>query len=322
MAEPLVSVLVSVYNHRNYIEECLRSILAQRVSFDYEVLVGEDCSPDGTAEVLKGLRSEFPDSFQFILREENLGAVKNGEDLYARARGKYLVDLEGDDFFLSEGKLQVQVDYLEAHPECSATYTHCIVVGEDSAPNGERYPECPNETYTFKDYFYSRLPGQSGTLVCRREQYITARSSFMGIKEFDFYPGDRRNAFIFLCLGTVRVFCEPWSAYRHVKKEGRTNYSSTVKFDETYAQNEVGFGRTLVAYAQRYGTEEALLCAKRTYYRFLLKWGMDSRSSVRLVDALRELKCEPSGKLDMLFAPLRWYLVLGFWMLRGIPVVI
>lgn len=322
MTEPLVSILVSAYNHESYIEECLRSVLSQKVDFDYEVIVGEDCSPDGTAEVLKRLRSEFPDNFQFILREKNLGAVKNGEDLYERARGKYLVDLEGDDFFINKNKLQIQIDYLEIHPECAATYTHCIVVGEDSTPNGERYPECPNEAYTFRDYFYSRLPGQSGTLVCRREQYIAARTSFMEMKDFDFYPGDRRNAFLFLCLGTVHVFCEPWSAYRHVKKAGGTNYSSTVTFDESYAQNEVGFGRTLVAYAQRYATEEAVLCAKRTYYRFLLKWSVDCRSSVRFVDVLRELKREPSGHLDMLFAPIRWYFVLGFWMLRGIPVVI
>ena len=320
MAGPLVSVLVSVYNHRNYIEECLRGILSQKVDFEYEVYVGEDCSPDGTAEVLERLRPEFPDNFHFILREKNLGAVKNGEDLYTRARGKYLVDLEGDDFFTYEGKLQAQVDYLETHPECSATYTHCVVVGEDSSPNGERYPECPNETYCFKDFFYSRLPGQSGTLVCRREQYINARTAFMDMREFDFYPGDRRNAFLFLCMGVVHVFQEPWSAYRHVKKKGSTSYSSTVRFDDAYARNEVGYGRTLVSYAQKYGSEEALLYARRTYYRLLLKWGMDRRSSVRLVDALRQLKHEPSGKLDMLFAPIRWYFVLAFRMLRGIPI--
>lgn len=320
MAEPLVSVLVSVYNHRNYIKECLRGILSQRVGFEFEVLVGEDCSPDGTAEVLRKLRPEFPDNFQFILREKNLGAVKNGEDLYARARGKYLVDLEGDDFFLDEGKLQAQVDYLEAHPECSATYTHCIVVGEDSVPNGERYPDCPTETYGFKDYFYSRLPGQSGTLVCRREQYIDARSAFMEMREFEFYPGDRRNAFLFLCMGSVHVFQEPWSAYRHVKKKESTSYSSTVTFDEAYAQNEIGYGRTLVAYARLYGSEDAVRCAKMTYYRLLLKWGADHRSSTHLRDALREIMGESSGRLGFLLAPLRWYAVLAFRKLRGVPV--
>lgn len=320
MSSPLVSIVVSVYNHRPYIEECLRGILAQRVNFEYEVLVGDDCSPDGTADLLRELRPQFPDNFSFILREKNLGAVKNGEDLYARARGTYLVDLEGDDFFTYEGKLQAQVDYLQAHPECSATYTHCVVVGEDSRPNGERYPDCPTQSYTFKDHFYCRLPGQSGTLVCRREQYLAARTAFMEMREFDYYPGDRRNAFLFLCAGTVHVFCEPWSAYRHVKKEGSTSYSSTVRFDDAYARNEVGYGRTLVAYAQRYGSEEALLYARRTYYRLMLKWGADRRSSLRLGDALRQLLHEPSDRPALLFSQLRWRLVLGLRVLRGMPV--
>lgn len=320
MQGPLVSVLVSTYNHEGYIEECLRSILSQKVSFEYEVLVGEDCSPDGTAEVLRRIRPEFPENFQFILRDKNLGAVRNGEDLYARARGKYLVDLEGDDFFLYEGKLQAQVDYLESHPECSATYTHCVVVGEDSVPNGERYPDCPSETYDFGDCFYSRLPGQSGTLMCRREQYVDARSTFMEMRKFDFYPGDRRNAFLFLCMGAVHVFCEPWSAYRHVKKKGSTSYSSTVTFDDAYARNEIGYGRTLVAYAEQYASEEALRCAKMTYYRLLLKWGADRRSSARLRDALREVMREPSGRFCFLLAPLKWYTVLALRKLRGVPV--
>ena len=317
---PLVSVVVSVYNHASYIERCLASVASQKVSFDYEVIVGDDCSPDGTADVLRRLAPTLPGNFQIICRERNLGAVKNGEDLYARARGKYLVDLEGDDFFTYEGKLEAQVSYMESHPNCSATYTHCVVVGEDSRPNGEKYPQCPHETYDFREYFYSRLPGQSGTLVCRREQYLSMRDEFMAIRDYGFYPGDRRNAFLFLCAGDVHVFCRPWSAYRHVRKAGSTSYSATVTFDDAYARDAVGFGRTLVRYAELHGTQEAVRCAKLTYYRLFLKWGADRRSSLRLGDALRELMAEPTGRLGYLLAPLRWRAVLGSRVLRGMSV--
>lgn len=316
--KPLVSIVVSVYNHARYIGECLRSIAAQKIDFPIEVLVADDCSPDGTADVLRALEPELPNFFTFILREQNLGAVKNGEDLYAQATGKYLVDLEGDDFWTYSGKLQAQVDFLEDHPEYSAVYTLCTVVGADSKPNGEEYPQCPFDEYTFRDYFYSRLPGQSGTLVCRREQYVSMREEFMGMRTFDFYPGDRRNAFLFLVAGKVRCIQESWSAYRHVASGG-TSYSSTVTFNDSYAVNEVQFGKTLVAYACLHGSEEALETAKKTYYRTYLKWALDKRSSLKLGDCLRELKGERHWS-SYLIAPVQWYAVLGTRMLRGMPV--
>lgn len=315
--QPLVSIVISVYNHSRYIEECLRGILMQKVNFPYEVLVGDDCSPDGTADVLRRLRPEFPDNFQFILREKNMGAVKNGEDLYARARGKYLVDMEGDDFWTYENKLQTQVDYLEQHPECSVAYTHCFVVGEDSKPNGEKYPQCPLETYTFKEYFYSRLPGQSGTLVCRREQYLSMRDEFMNMRHYGYYPGDRRNAFLYLVAGEVHVFQGEWTAYRHVVKKGATNYTSAVKFNDEYAKNEVGYGKTLFEYALLHGSPEAVKTAKKTYYRVFLKWALDKRSSVSMDDFWAELKKEPSGKVGLFFSHAQWCVVLGLRKLSG-----
>lgn len=316
---PLVSIVVTAYNHASYIEECLRSILMQKVSFAYEVLVGEDCSPDGTADVLRRLRPEFPDTFQFFLRERNLGAVKNGEDLYARARGKYLIGLEGDDFWTYDGRLQAQVDFLESRPEYSAVYTRCTVVGEDSNPNGEEYPQCPFDEYSFNEYFYSRLPGQTGTCLCRREQYFASRDEFMALKTFGSYPGDRRNAFLYLCDGKVRCIQESWSAYRHVVKKTSSSYCATVTFDDAYARNEVLFGRALVDFARQRDNARALRVAERTYFRLYLKWALDKRSSIKLGDCLRELMARPH-RLSNLLAPLQWYAVLGWRAVRGIPV--
>lgn len=309
---PLVSIVVSVYNHSKYIEECLRGILMQKVNFDYEVWVGDDNSPDLTRDVLKKLAPEFPDNFHFVCRLQNLGAVGNGEDLYNRSTGKYMVDMEGDDFWLFDGKLQAQVDYLEQHPECSVTYTHCIVVGEDSKPNGEVYPQCPYETYTFNEFFYSRLPGQSCTLVCRREQYLNARDDFMDNKRYPgYYPGDRRNAFLYLVAGEVHVFQDEWTAYRHVIKKGGTSFASTVAFDDKYAINEVGYGQTLKEYAEKHGTPEAIKAAKMTYYRVFHKWALDKRSSIKMEDFKAALSQEKSGKLGFYLAHARYCVVLG-----------
>lgn len=316
---PLVSVVVTTYNHERYIEECLRSILAQKTTFSFEVLVGEDCSTDATPEVLGRLRPELPKNFHLFLREHNLGPVRNGEDLYARARGKYLASIEGDDFWLYEFKLQRQVEYLEAHPECSAVYSRCVVVGEDSQPNGEHYPQCPYERYSFKEYYYSRMPGQTGTMLCRREKYFSARDRFLENAEYSSYPGDRRNAFLFLCSGEVYCFQQEWSAYRHVISRGSSSFSSNVCFDDRYARDEVLFGKALVAYARRYSDDVAQSVAEKTYWRLYLKWAFDRRSAIGIVDCLRELLTTPH-RISHLLAPIQWYWVLGIRKLCGVPV--
>ena len=318
---PLVSVVVSVYNHAPYVEECLRSIAAQKTSFPFEVIVGEDCSPDGTAEVLRRLEPELPDNFTIICREKNLGAAANGEDLYRRARGTYLAHVEGDDFWTFDGRLQAQVDFLEEHPDYVAVYTRCHVVGEDSRPSGERYPQCPHDDYSFREFFYSRMPGQSATMLCRREPYLRGRAELLGLMEpGTYYPGDRRNAFSLLVEGRVRCLQSDWSAYRHVVRSGGSSYSSRVRFDEAYARAEISYGRALVRYAELRGTPEAVDCAKRTCYRFLLKWAADGRCSLRLSDALREVMAEPRHRVRYLLAPIQWYLVLGLRRLRGVPI--
>lgn len=319
-AAPLLSVVVPVYNHAPYIEECLRSIAAQEVDFPMEVIVGEDGSTDGTREVLRRLEPELPDCFRIVYREKNLGAVGNGEDLYARARGRYLAELEGDDFYLDPRKLQTQVDFLESHPDYVACYTNCVVVGADSRPNGERYPECPDDDYSFREYFYWCLPGQTGTVVVRREEYLSSRREFLELRRYRAYAGDRRNSFVLLTRGRVRCIQEPMSAYRHIRSGG-SSHSATLRKDRRYAENEVGFGRTLVAYAELHGDAEALRTAKMTCYRMRLRWCHGPNRVESLGSVLRDALAEKDGRLAYATAPLRWYAGLLARVLRGRAIV-
>ena len=312
--DPLISVIVTVYNHAPYVERCLRGIAMQKCSYPFEVLVGEDCSPDNSREVIKRLEPELPDNFQIFYREHNM-CDGNNADLIARCRGKYLAICEGDDFWTHDGKLQEQAAFLEAHPDYSATFHHCTVVGADSEPNGEKYPDCLEGEYTFKENFYCTMPGQTSTFMVRKDEYLREKERFLELKQFDSYPEDRRNAFILLVAGKVRVFQESWSAYRHVSSGG-SSYSSRVRIDERYARNEVLFGRTLVEYARHYGSEDAVRWAKRTYYRLLLKWSVGKVRAASLPDSLGELLHERGGVGYLLGVP-RWYAVLGMRALLG-----
>ena len=129
MNRPTVSVCVVTYNQQRLIETCLRSILDQAVDADVQVLVGDDASTDGTSEVVRALSVEFGSRLKHFLHDSNLGAAANMCHLLARADGNFIARVDGDDYWLP-GKLQRQIAFLKAHPECSAVYTNAIAVDE------------------------------------------------------------------------------------------------------------------------------------------------------------------------------------------------
>jgi glycosyltransferase involved in cell wall biosynthesis len=116
---PMVSVAVTTFNHEAYIRQALDSILMQSTTFAVEVVVGEDCSTDGTWEVVSKIAAKHPERVRAKHHAVNLGIVGNTVDTYRRCRGRYIAVLEGDDYWNDPLKLQKQVDYMEGHPDVS-----------------------------------------------------------------------------------------------------------------------------------------------------------------------------------------------------------
>ena len=119
---PLVSIFCTTYNHEAFIAETLEGFLMQQTDFAFEILVGEDCSTDRTREVIDSYRERYPDLIRLIAFDENVGRKANTHATFAACRGKYVAKCEGDDYWTDPLKLQKQVQYLEAHPECVITY--------------------------------------------------------------------------------------------------------------------------------------------------------------------------------------------------------
>lgn len=242
----MVSVIIATYNHENYIEQAINSVLMQKTTFKYEVLIGEDFSPDGTAQVLKKIEPKLPDCFRILFRNKNYGAVNNCNDLYSRAKGKYIILLEGDDYWTYEYKLQKQVDFLEAHSDFVAVAHNTEVVDKNSNIRTDYdYPECKKDEYTVYDYGKGILMGQTATILYRN--YFKS-NLFKDIPVSVRYPGDRRKNFLLVTHGRVKCFQEKWSAYRYVNDEG-TSFSANVKHDKTLSQRELVFYRDLKKYA-------------------------------------------------------------------------
>jgi glycosyltransferase involved in cell wall biosynthesis len=117
-----VSVHMPTYNHERFIAQAIDSVLLQRVDFDYEIVIGEDCSTDGTRKIARQYAQAHPGVIRLIEHPQNLGIWENDQTIIAACRGEYIAWLESDDFWTSPDKLQRQVDYLDAHPDASACF--------------------------------------------------------------------------------------------------------------------------------------------------------------------------------------------------------
>jgi len=120
---PKVSIHMITYNHVKFIAQAIESVLMQQTDVDYELVIGEDCSTDGTRALVADYQKRSPDKIRAFLREKNLGMQENGIQTRAACHGQYIALLEGDDYWTDPLKLQKQVEFLEAHPECSTVFT-------------------------------------------------------------------------------------------------------------------------------------------------------------------------------------------------------
>ncbi len=145
-----VSVLVITYNHEGFITKAIESVLMQKVDFDYEIVIGEDCSTDNTRNILIDYQKKHPDIIRLLLHERNLGLYGryNFIETLNACQGQYIAMLEGDDYWTSPYKLQKQADFLDSHPECAICFHNVMVIYDDSP--GISHPFCvpnPNGFY-------------------------------------------------------------------------------------------------------------------------------------------------------------------------------
>lgn len=118
--ELLLSVMVETYNQENYIAQTLDSIINQNAGFEYELLIGDDCSTDNTSKILDEYASKY-DFIKVYHNEKNLGPMGNYYNVLSNCVGKYIMDCAGDDYWLP-GKVKQQIDFMENNPDIGLCY--------------------------------------------------------------------------------------------------------------------------------------------------------------------------------------------------------
>jgi glycosyltransferase involved in cell wall biosynthesis len=125
-----VSVCVVTYNQESYIRQCLQSIVDQKTDFDFEVIVGDDCSTDRTRIIAQEFVNKYPEIVKPRFKEKNIGAINNYLDVHRAAQGEYIAHIDGDDFAL-QGRLQKQADFLDDNMICSMVAHKMLITVND-----------------------------------------------------------------------------------------------------------------------------------------------------------------------------------------------
>ncbi len=133
LSAPLVSACIITYGQEATIAQAVESILSQQSDFAVEIIIGEDCSPDGTRAVLRALEAANPGRLSIIAHDANLGFMGNARSVFAAATGEFVTILEGDDFWRQDDKLARQVAALSAHPELDVVFTAAMVELSDGS---------------------------------------------------------------------------------------------------------------------------------------------------------------------------------------------
>jgi len=136
---PVVSICTITYNHEAFVAEALDSFLMQETDFPFEIVIDDDCSPDGTAEVINQYIKQFPNIIKANLREKNVGMMPNFTENMKRAKGKYIALCEGDDYWTDPLKLQKQVDFLRDNIDTTMIFENAKIVNEKNTTSLELF---------------------------------------------------------------------------------------------------------------------------------------------------------------------------------------
>lgn len=170
--DPLVSVCMIAYNVEPYIGQSIEGVLSQKTNFPFELVIGEDCSRDGTRAICEAYAGKYPGIIRLLPSDVNHGMAGNYSRTLEQCRGKYIAVCDSDDIWVDQTKMQQQVDFLEQHADYGIVYTDVQTITE----TGELFNDPDHEEiragYAQGNVFFKLLQGNflnHPTTVYRRD---------------------------------------------------------------------------------------------------------------------------------------------------------
>jgi glycosyltransferase involved in cell wall biosynthesis len=213
-----VSVVMITYNHAAYIEEAIKSVLAQDFNGSLELIIGDDCSSDGTDKIILDFHQQHPDIIKLMNYESNVGMHENFRRCVLACKGNYIALCEGDDYWNSPDKIQLQINELEKTPGLAAIhsdFSHSIkLLGHWRTLEGfnAHYHRAIPVGNIFDELIKANFI-QTCTLVIKKEYMLEYYKSSLPIT--DYSVGDWPLCLFISMTAEIAYLDKPLATYRH-----------------------------------------------------------------------------------------------------------
>lgn len=300
MNTPILSVAVITYNHEKYIEDCLESLVTQKVDYPYEIIIGEDCSTDNTLKYVKKYADKYPDLIRLIVSENNVGAMENDRRVMAACKGKYIAYCEGDDFWVDEYKLQKQIDFLEQNTDYGMVHTDFEILneGRNQKSSRKRLFRSDSERPTGDILEFIVKTNHVGTAsVCLRRDLFEASKVQQTVEDEDWGMSDYPTWIELAAVSKIHYMPDITSSYRVHK----TSLTHGLNWEGRYKFYKCRFD-VKKYYVKKFKLEKLLPFINDMYYRELLKYAIFMKNEDMRAECLEYYKKNKGFALHKFFA--------------------
>lgn len=221
-----ISVIVTTYNQERTIARTLDSILMQQCHLPIEIIIGEDCSTDGTLSICQQYASKHPDIIHLFANTTNKGIIDNYFDCLLEARGKYIADCAGDDFWTDPLKLEKEVAVLDQHPEVTLVHTDWLYYDEHDATTHPHVQRHYDQPFTAGTELLEAILTQTKLPVIHLCTSLYRKEAFLKAYEQDTY-----------LFRNKEFGCEDLSLTFMLARQGTIAYLPEVTLNYSYGQN-------------------------------------------------------------------------------------
>ena len=218
-----VSICVLAFNHEEYLDDCLRGILEQVCDFEYQIVVGEDCSTDKTLQICNRYKYLYPKKIIIINNISNIGLLKNTVNTLKNCTGEYIALCDGDDYWIDRDKLQKQIDFLDENKNFSMHFHKAKILSSKPISYLSKFENIKSHNIHIRDIIlHHYIPTSS--LVFRAN--LLNETIYQAIEKS--HVNDRPLEIMLSDSGPARYSDEIMSVYR-INSGSFTNSSSHIK---------------------------------------------------------------------------------------------
>lgn len=268
-----VSICCATYNHEKYIAQALDSFLMQKTTFPFEVIVHDDASTDGTRAIIERYETKHPNIIKPIYQAENQYSKGVGIHityLWPNAKGRYIAQCEGDDYWTDSYKLQKQIDFLESHSEYDLVHTDCDFLYDASGKLIHSFNKSRGIDYTtYNNPFHGIL---TGDYVIKTLTVVVCKSAVENALKRNIYKKQRLRGDLPLWLeianhSGIGYLTDSTGVYRK-RKGSLTHQEDRIKQLESQLDSKI----IRVEFAERYNVPESIKRkVSNMYNRILLR---------------------------------------------------